>query len=874
MPRLFSRFILRSLWHQKGRSTITVLGIALGVAVVVAIRIGNHGSIESFKTATESIAGATSLQITAGSGRFDELLLNELGWLDGLGNVSPVVEGQVLFEGHDGETAELLQVLGIDALRDRPVRSYYLLEFDDRRREPTPRQLLELIVDLDAVIATEKFARQHGLAIGDSFPVVVGDRRRELTIKGLLLDEGPGRTLDGNFLLMDIAGAQELFACIGQLDRLDVRLHDEDSLEEAKGAIAERLVPGLIVEQPDDRFGRVDRMIAAFHFNLNALGSVSLIVGLFLIYNSLTISVTMRREEIGMLRAVGASRVQTASLFLGQALLLTIVGAGLGLLLGRILGEVAVRATTVAVETFYIAEAAVASTASQSLRWSDVGWALGLTIPLGLVAALGPALEASRVSPLEAIRGTGRLASARRPSRWALVVAGVAFLLTTVLVRFPSVDGIPVWGYTAELTLLLGAAALVPLILWSLCRLWEVGASSLPRGWRVPGKLAGANLRDASTRIGVSVAALVVSLAMMVAVALMIASFRFTVTYWLDRIISADIMVRPATLNSSIAESQMSPEALAILASDPDVEAIDTFSTRQARFGDTLVTLGCGDFQVLAAKGRLLYAAPARMTSDDVRRAARDGEVFISESFSLRFGKTVGDEVRLPTPSGERAFRIAAVYYDYSNNRGTVVVDRRTFARLFSPDGQEPSPASAALYLREGADPETTRTRLLKRLGENHRLLLFTQASLRTEVMRIFNSTFAITYGLQIIAIAAAVMGVLGTLYTIVHERRREIGLLGVMGATRSQIRRMIVLEATLVGGASQLLGILLGIAMAVILVFVINVQSFHWTIQFRPPWFFLAQSTVLVILASVLAGLYPAARATRFRSAAELREE
>ena len=349
-PRLFRQFILRSLLRERMRSGLAVLGIALGVAVMLAIRLANQSITGTFRTAIEAVAGNTSLEITGVTGRFDELLLRDLGWLRRLGTVSPVIESYVMFvenAGTDRESApvhpmdrgELLHLLGVDVLEDMPVRQYHLLRTSRDEREPTPVEMLHLLTDPEAIVLTERFAVRHGLKIGDRVTLAFGSTRKELVIRGLLLDTGPAKALDGNFAVMDIAAAQWACGRLGVLDRLDLKLLPELDRDKAAEVIRQRLPAGLMVSLPNQRYGRSETMIAAFQFNLTALGAIALVVGLFLIYNTVSLSVSARRQEIGVLQAVGSGRRLVLSLFLGEAFLLTAVGTVLGPGLGALVGH-------------------------------------------------------------------------------------------------------------------------------------------------------------------------------------------------------------------------------------------------------------------------------------------------------------------------------------------------------------------------------------------------------------------------------------------------------------------------------------------------------------------------------------------------------
>lgn len=873
---LFGPLILRALVRQKVRTAVAILGMALGVATMLAVRMANTSVTASFRSAVESLSGDVSLSILGSAGAFDERLAAELGWLTDFGTVSPVLETVVLLPDPSRENhhpgigqlpGELVRVLGVDVLRDSSIRRYRLLRTSRAARDPTVQELLALLNKPDSVILTERLARRRGLRVGDPVTLVFGSARQRLRVRGLLLDEGPARALDGHFALMDIAAMQWAADRLGTLDRIDIELPQGRDPDAALQAIAARLPAGLRVERPDARYGRTETMIAAFHFNLNALSAIALVVGLFLIYNTISISVAARREEIGMLQALGAGRRFVLALFLGEAVLIAGAGTIPGLFLGQWLAQSAVEATAGTVETFYIAEVAQQSARATALELDDVFLALGLAVPLALVAAIVPAREAARIEPVEVIRGSEQLARSARPPTGQLVAAVGLGALGGLLTRLPPVAGRPVFGFLAELAFMLAGAMLVPQMLWLACALVRrLAADRLP-AWREETRLAAANLQGAIPRVSISVAALAVSLAMMVAISVMVGSFRQTVVVWLDATLNADVFVRPMMLTSSVSEVHLDGEVARRVQRDPDVLAVTGYRTWQIAYADRAVRLSVTRLADALRYQRVAFKEP--LASPD---AWRGDAAVVSESFSLLFGKHVGDEFPLPTPHGRRTFRVAGVYYDYASNQGTVLLDEGVFRRYFA-GGKAPEPSALSVYLKKGADPETVRQRLLAALRPDYDVFVETNRTVRREAMRIFDSTFTITDALQVIAIAIAGMGVIATLITLIYERQREIALLSLVGATQRQVRRMVLVEAVLLGAVSQAVGILVGLLLATVLIQVINVQSFGWTIQFHLPVAFLIQTTLGILAATALSGLVPAWRAARIEAMRAVRE-
>jgi putative ABC transport system permease protein len=876
---LFRRFIVRALWREKVRTGIVVLGMALGVAVMLSIRLANRSVTESFRSAIDSVGGSASLRIRGTAGRFDEMLLRDVDWLHDYGTASPVVETYAMAIPAPGTAAdvgptrgEMLQVLGVDVLVDSPIRDYKLLRTSREDRDPTPRELLRLLTEPDAVVLTQRYAARRGLDVGDCIALVFGSRRSDFIVRGLLLDQGPARALDGNFVLMDLAAAQWAAGRLGQVDYVDVKFAPDADAQAAAEAIQTRLPEGLAIERPDARFGRTETMVASFQFNLAALSAIALVVGLFLIYNTVSISVAARRDEIGMLQAVGVGRRTVLALFLGEAILIAAVGSVAGIVLGRWLASAAVLATSQTVETFYIAEAARSSASRLALTWQEVLLAVGLSLPLALVAAAVPALQAASLRPVEVIRGAARLVGSFRPPLKHLAIAAAFGLGAWLLASLGPVAGLPVFGFIAQLLLMLAGSMLAPGALWLACRAVRGLGKAVP--WLgVECRLAAANLLGAIPRLSISVAALAVSLAMMVAVAVMVGSFRETVVYWLDSTLRADLFVRPTMLVSSVAEGRIDPAAVAAIRRDPEVVAVGWFASRQVPYGETTIRVASVDLGTMLDYGVVVFKSP-RDAADVVRAAIGSDGVLVSESFSLRFGVRPGDRLALPTREGTREFPVLAVYYDYSSNQGTVLVPGHVFGRDFAGVNPAESPSSIGVYLRPGTNPESARARLAEVVGQQQELYFATNENIHREAMKVFDGAFRITYALEAIAIVVAGLGVVSTLIAMIYERQREIALLALSGATARQVRRMVVLEAVLLGGVSQALGIAIGLLLAVVLIYVINVQSFGWTIQFHLPVVFLIQSTLAILAGTALCGLYPAAWAAAVNALQVTREE
>jgi putative ABC transport system permease protein len=854
---LFLRFILRPMRAEPARTALTTLGVMLGVAVMLAIQLANSGSLRGFSAALDAVSGKAALEITAPPLGLDETLLPGMAWLREYGIATPVIESDIM--AIVGEGQEMLRIIGVDAMRDPALRDYAVAGTEAQPpTSATGMQLMSLLGTPDALLLTHSFAERHGLKSGGTLKLQIGDREKICSIAAIIGEsgsEGKGGVQSAlaaqSLAIMDIANAQVILDKPGRLDRVELRLHEGLVVEDAEQKVKQRLPAGLSVQRPQRRSAAVEKMLAAFHFNLTMLSGIALVVGLFLIYNTVSVAVMTRRREIGMLRTLGVTRAQVLRLFLGEATLLGIIGALLGVPLAKLLAEAAIALTSTTVDTLYVATAAQVP----DLTWIHWAMALGIALPLSLLAAALPALEASRVTPMEAMRSeAGTPACRHQSSRWlAGVPAFICLIIGYFAARQPPVSGLPLWAYFSCFCAIVCMALLVPSVLRGTAHMLR---GILGRAFGIEGRLAASQIRASTHRLSVSVAALAVSLALTVAIAVMVGSFRQTVLYWVDQTLGADLYVRPGTPPRSQSPPTFSESTLKILQQHPAVEAFDGYRSMDMPFRDRIIKMGTGDFDVQMEHGRIAFKTRGD-TREMIQQAKSKGEVFVSESFALRFQVKEGDFITLPTPKGDHDFRIAAQFYDYSNDSGTLTLDKALFQKWFG----ESQPTHVAMYLKPGYDAAAVKTELVQQLDGRGFVAIFTNDGLRQEVLRIFDSTFAITWALEIIAILVAMAGVAATMMTLVLERKDEIRLLRIAGAETSQVRRTIVIESGLIGAVSQGLGLVVGMLLSLLLIHVINPQSFGWSIQFYTPWLFLVGSTLLTVAGTMAAGLWPARR-------------
>lgn len=838
--------VLRPIVREKTRTALTIIGIAVGVAVVIAIQLANQSALRAFRESVDAIAGRANYQLVNDLGPVDERVLLQLRplWNDGV-RFAPVIDIEGILEPEQTP----VRILAVDLLSDLHFRDYKYARIETGTKHEALGNFLRLF-ERDSLVMPAPYAREHNRTIGSRVTINLLGQRSTLTMRGLLESEGPATAFNGNIVVCDIATAQRAFGLKGKLSRVDLLVPDERVLAKLK------LPQGVHIERPTRRNERVERMLRAFRVNLFALAGVALLVGMFLVYNTVLISILRRRREVGVLKTLGAAPRQIFLAFLAEGLLFGVVGSLLGVILGQVLATGILRTVGNTINTLYVA------TQPDAVELTPAVIALGIAVGtlLSLLSALQPALEASRVRPSAMIRPG--LQQRIGHSRLLIVLAIAFFIAAAFISRLPPIGGIAVAGYIAVLCVVAGFSLLAPTIVRTTSRVF---APLFERTFGIVGKLAASSLPASLRRTSVASAALSLATGMMIAVALMVGSFRETVRIWVDQTVSSDLWLRPSKGFSNAQIALFPPHVADEVVKLPFIEAVDRIRGRDVIYGETIIAVGSGDFTIASKYGDLPMITP-RSASKALQTAVREGGVFVSESFSLKFHKGVGDVVTLAGHS----FPIAGVYRDYSSDRGVIVMDRKRFVQTFNDDRIN----TIVVYLKPGVATEYARKQLERTIGPRFNAFVVTNAEVKTEVMRIFDQTFMITYALLGVAIIVAVMGIINTMSALILERTRELALLRISGLSARELRTMIVLESTLLGVASIAAGLVMGYALSWILIYVINKQSFGWTIDFYTPTSLILASLGVTLLASALAGLAPARLAARIPVATAMKAE
>jgi putative ABC transport system permease protein len=847
---LLYRLIVRPVLRQPGRALIIFFAVALGDAAVVAINLAGGAAAGSFHSSMETLTGKDDFEITAAGG-LPEAVVAQVARLPYALSISPRIEDHAMLVS----TGETVPLIGVDVVAETSNAATLVGTI---AKDATATEGLLHINDPDAVWVT------HGLgnAVGDSIRLLINDHVQAYTVRGLIPDAGPdGSKLGTQAILMDMGAAQIATGKSGRVDRILIKTSGAGDFDARRSKLQQALPAGVLLSAQGTETAANRRMLGAFRWNLTMLSGIALLVGAFLIYNAVSVSVIRRRADIGTLRALGASRVAVMGAFLFEAGLYGTAGSLAALPLGRALAAGAVGMLSTTVNALYVSS----SPGQMKFSAGSVLIALVAGIGVALASAFAPAREASMVSPIEAMARGRREFEVRVDRKRDAVIALVLAILGVVAAQFPAIAGKPLFGYVSALFFVAAAALVSPLLVYSATSLASGG---LLRVMGVEGLLASRSLGGSLRRTAVLVAALATAIAMMTSVGIMVGSFRQTVLTWLDSELPADLYLAPAGAMGGDRHPTISLETSDRIAATVGVESVSRLRAYEIQYQGLPASLA-GASQSRSVPRQNLTFLSGRSSAEVIRELAAGNNAVVSEPFANKHHVKAGNTITLPLGERQVTFHVVDIFYDYGHEAGFIVVDWNTLVH-YLPDTK---PTNLAVYLAPGADLERTRSAIRTAIA-NTSLLMLSNGEIRLQAIRVFDQTFAITYAVEFISIVVAIGGIAGALLSIVMDRRREFGVLRYLGGTSAQIRKLILVEAGLIGLFANVLGLVLGYVLSLVLIYVINKQSFGWTIQFHWPVAVLLGSLTLVYIATVLAGLLPARIAVRLDPMEVVHEE
>lgn len=847
--RYISRRILQSL--------LFVLGVTLGVAMVIAIDLANASATRAFDLTAESISGRATHQIIGGPAGLDEDIYRRLRLELGLRDSAPVIDQYVRAPELGNQP---MRMLGVDPLAEPPFRAYIATAEVIGQQGDAGEALNAFIAMPGSILISQRLAERFGVEPGGMLQLQVGDRVREAQIVGVLRssDDVSGQALD-NLLLADIATAQELLGTPGRISRIDLIL--PEGYDTAQ--ITTILPAGAQLTTPTDSASALSQMTDAFNFNLQALSLLALVVGVFLIYNTVTFSVIQRRPMIGVLRALGATRAQIFGLILGEAALLGLIGTVLGLAVGIIFGRGALGLVSRSISDLYFTISVQGLTVPPEtlLKGALIGLAASL------VAALIPSIEATRTPPAGNLRRSDAEDRARKLIP-AMTVGGVLANITGVLALRVPTDSLVI-SFGGLFFVVIGSALFTPGALLLVMRLVSPLTDRL---FGVLGRMAPRAVTRSLSRTSIAVAALTIAVSVIVGVSAMIGSFRLTVSDWLDQTLDGDIYISPPLLTVTSATANTDPAIVDQLRAVPGVASAST--VRQVRviapdYPD-LPPVNLNVFDVDSTRSGRPFVWNAALDGD-YWAALEGGAVLVSEPFAFRRGITQqNNQLTLLSDRGEQTFTVVGVYYDYSSDQGAVMMAESVYRPLWD----DRFITSIALFVEPGVEVQPVIDTVQREALVGYDLRVQSFSDLRAGVFQVFDQTFAITAALQLLATVVAFIGVLSALMSLQLEQTRQYGVMRATGMVPRQLWTYTLLQTGLMGLTAGLLALPIGLALALVLIEVINVRSFGWSMQLalQPQEF--VQAFGVAVIAALAAGVYPAWRISQILPGRALRSE
>ena len=851
---------VRYLLHRPWQTALSVLGITLGVAIVVAIDLGNQSAKHAFNLSSNAVSGKATHHIVGGPGGLPEHVFPMLRLELGVRTSAPVVEGYAYLEG-GSETSEALRVLGIDPLADAQFRPYTDSGTVIARTNAPVQSAAILLSNPNSVLMSVATADFLEIQAGDSFTLRIAGVEHDVEVAGLIT---PRNSLSNetlrNILIMDISTAQERMGLEGRLSHIDLILPAGAQGAAIQERIAAALPSEASITSSQNRSGAIDDLTQSFDDNLFVVSLLGLIVGAFLIYNAMAFSVVQRRQVIGALRAIGVTRQQIFTTILGEALLIGAVSSLIGVLLGIVIGRGILNIITQTITDLFF----VASVQELAIPFTSLLKGALLGIFATLVAGLVPALEATGVpasatlsrSHLERrFRGIAPLASTV-----GVILIGVGATLILLPARSLSL------AFVGVGTLALGYAMLTPV--WVIL-FTKALAPLMFLIFGTMGAMAARGIAASISRTAVAIAALAIAISISISIDTMVQSFRGTVIDWLENSLGSDVYISPASFSSQAAEDGLSPEIPVLLRSLDSVRSVRT--VRNAR-----VNSPSGDVELLAIDTTFENFVRFNSFKDgdpaEIWDELHSGEaIAISEPFSYNSGKSIGSLVRLKTTEGPRDFRVAGIYYDYRNSaNGKIMMSRDAYNRFWNDDKVTGIGVTAA----DGISIEGLKSEIEAVIGRDTEVEIRSNTELKAAALEVFERSFAITTVVHVLSIAVAFVGVLSALMAIQMERSTEFGTLRTIGFTPKQVWMMFTSQTGLMGLAAGLLALPLGLMQGAVLIYIVNRRSFGWSMDMEVYPLVLAQAVVIAVAASLLASAYPSLKMSRSSPAEVLHEE
>jgi putative ABC transport system permease protein len=820
-PRLISLLVLRTIREEKFFTFLSVTGIALGIGLFWGVKIASDRAVDSFEAHIQGLNPGVNYEVVNPWGiDFDEGLYKQVRTVEE--ESFPVIRANGYLP-RLGEAVEINGIYTVKGLRFLESSKNIRYDFENFFRK------------LNGVLITKKFADRHRIVSGDLLRASVYDREYALHVVDIL--DAP--TVPPHMLFMDIGNYQEYFGKSGLLTKIDLSTDEKTARR-----IQEALPSHLLIEDKTEVMDRRKSLVASFRYNLQFVTLLAVLVGVFLLYNTIFISVIKRRTEIGILRGLGMGKKTVVVVFTIQGLILGFAGSVIGIFLGQAFTYFSIMAVQKTISAIY----STVSVSDFMISAGDALKAIMLGLFVSLIASVIPAAEAAKVKPNESSR-EGSLERKLRSYHKALSILGPLCIVSGGL--FALIDYLytpydfPYLAYVGILLFILGCTLISPVYLSLVLKILKKPVNRL---FKALGKITVGDIEGSLVAI---------SSALIIALLPSIYSLKRSFTEWLDQFIIADVYIKPASCTSNYCFQPLSDEVVKTVASFPEVEDMGRFRALPVDVFGQKVIAGFGDSAIWRKHGK-----KETFSSDGEERPATEMRktASISDYLKVKYHLQIGDEIEIGTPEGKVKFFVRYSSISYSTTSGFIYLDRHWLREFWGLDDA----TQISLYLREGVDVEQFMAKLKRELPNEYALEMTNNRELRENSLAIFDKSFALTYAIEVIAIVISLIGVLNMLLILVLEKKREISIIRYLGGSWDQIRKIIILSAGIVAVGGLLLGTFMGPVIGMVIIHVINKISFGWEVSFRAPYLYLFILMVLLFITTLTAGIIPSKAARK----------
>ncbi len=823
--RLIKLIVFRNIREEKFLTFLSILGVSLGIGLFVGVKVASDRAVNSFEKSIQGINPYSNYEVVDISGiDFDENVYKKIRKIEG--NTFPVVRANGYLPDR-GVTVDINGIYTIKVAR--------FLEFSSDRRI----DIEDFFRGLNSIFVTKTFAERHEIKKGDTLNAFVYNR--EYTLK--VIDILEASSLPPNTVFMDIGNFQEYFGKAGFLTKIDI------STDEKTARMIHRILPSnLSLDNKREVIRQQESLISSFRYNLQFITFLAVLVGVFLLYNTVFISVVKRRAEIGIIRGLGTKKETIVLLFTVHGVILGFVGSLLGILFGQLFSYFSIVAVEKTVSTIYHS----ISISDYLITKGDALKSMMLGLFVSFIASVIPAIESAHVRPHESSKA-GSLEKHYKRRQKIFSYTGLFFIFSGGFIIYLDYRHIPFnFPYLAYLGILLfivGSTFNAPVFLSQVLKVIRIPAYRI---FKASGKITVSDIEGSRYRFSVALMSVAISSALIIALLSSIFSLKNSFIDWLNTYLIADIYVKPASCKSNYCFDPLPNELVIHLEQLPEVMDVGRFRALQIDFHGKKVIAGFGNTAIWSKYRKEVNLG--REEEERLRILGAGRKASVSDYLKIKYGLNIGDEVEILTPKGKEKFTINYTSISFSTTSGFIYMDRKWLREFWGLDDA----TQLTIYLKEGSDAEQFIGKLRQQLSDIYSLNITDNSELRKQSLAIFDKSFALTYAIEFIAIIISLIGVINTLLILVFEKKREISIIRYLGGSWRHITEIMVFSASIVGLAGIVVGGIIGLVISMVIIHVINKISFGWEVSLHIPFLYLSILMAILFITTVTAGFIP----------------